>query len=114
MSARLMSARLMSARCAPVRGAAATLAVAMLAVNVAMPAAAVAIEPPKVDPAALPPDDVPGPDQEMKQDNPCAAPLTVAVPDLAQPSPGNMMLAIPQAWKFSTGAGVTVGLVDTG
>jgi membrane-anchored mycosin MYCP len=86
----------------------------MLMANIAMPAAALAIERPKVDPAALPPDGVPGPDQEMKQDNPCAAPLTVAVPDVVQQSPGNVMLAIPQAWKFSTGAGVTVGLVDTG
>jgi membrane-anchored mycosin MYCP len=103
------------ARCAPVRGAAAAAtAVALLAANVLMPAAAVAIEPPMIDPAALPPDGVPGPDQEMKQDNTCAAPLTVATPDVVQPAPGNAMLSIPEAWKFSTGAGVTVGMIDTG
>jgi len=100
---------------APVRCmAAATTAVALLAANMLVPAAAIAIEPPMIDPAALPRDGVPGPDQEMKQDNTCAAPLTVAVPDVVQPAPGNVMLAVPQAWKFSTGAGVRVGLIDTG
>ena len=86
----------------------------LLGANVLMPAAAVAIEPPGVDPAALPPDDTPGPDQEMKQQNTCADPLTVADPDVTQPAPGNVMLDITKAWKYSTGAGVTVGLIDTG
>jgi membrane-anchored mycosin MYCP len=100
---------------ASVRGATAACAVvALLAANMMMPAAAGAVEAPMIDPAALPPDGVPGPDQEMKQDNTCAAPVTVAVPDVVQPAPGNAMLAIPQAWKYSTGAGVTVGLIDTG
>ena len=81
----------------------------LLGANVMMPAAAVAIEPPGVDPAALPPDDTPGPDQEMKQQNTCADPLTVATPDVAQAAPGNVMLDVSKAWKYSTGAGVTVG-----
>ena len=93
---------------------AAAVAVLLLGANVMMPAAAVAIEPPGVDPAALPPDDTPGPDQEMKQQNTCADPLTVATPDVAQAAPGNVMLDITKAWKYSTGAGVTVGLIDTG
>lgn len=93
---------------------AAALAAVLMGVNVALPAAAGAIEPPAIDPAALPPDDTPGPDQEMKQQNTCAAPLTVATPDVTQPAPGNVMLDIAQAWKYSTGAGVTVGLIDTG
>src|SRR4029450_8745245 len=59
-------------------------------------------------------DDTPGPDQEMKQENTCAAPLTVATPDVTQPAPGNAMLDIAKAWKYSTGAGVTVGMIDTG
>jgi len=105
----------MPAASAPVRcAAAAATVVGMIAANMLMPATALAIDPPMIDPTALPPDDVPGPDQEMKQDNTCAEPLTVAVPDVVQPAPGNLMLAIPQAWKFSTGAGVTVGLIDTG
>ena len=93
---------------------AAAVAVLLLGANVMMPAAAVAIEPPGVDPAALPPDDTPGPDQEMKQQNTCADPLTVATPDVAQAAPGNVMLDITKAWRYSTGAGVTVGLIDTG
>jgi membrane-anchored mycosin MYCP len=93
---------------------AAAVAVLLLGANVMLPAAAVAIEPPGVDPAALPPDDTPGPDQEMKQQNTCADPLTVATPDVAQAAPGNVMLDITKAWKYSTGAGVTVGLIDTG
>ena len=93
---------------------AAAVAVLLLGANVMMPAAAVAIEPPGVDPAALPPDDTPGPDQEMKQQNTCADPLTVATPDVTQATPGNVMLDVSKAWKYSTGAGVTVGLIDTG
>ena len=72
------------------------LAAVLLGANVMMPAAAVAIEPPGVDPAALPPDDTPGPDQEMKQQNTCADPLTVANPDVTQAAPGNVMLDVSQ------------------
>ena len=105
----------MSTSSATVRAvAAASSAVLLLGVNLTLPATAVALEPPIIDPAALPPDGTPGPDQEMKQQNTCAAPLTVAVPDVVRPAPGNVMLAIPEAWQFSTGAGVTVGLIDTG
>jgi len=93
---------------------AAAVAALLLGANVMMPAAAVAIDPPGVDPAALPPDDTPGPDQEMKQQNTCADPLTVANPDVTQAAPGNVMLDVAKAWKYSTGAGVTVGLIDTG
>ena len=93
---------------------AAAAAALLLGANMLMPATAMAIDPPGVDPAALPPDDTPGPDQEMKQQNTCADPLTVATPDVTQPAPGNVMLDIGKAWKYSTGAGVTVGLIDTG
>jgi membrane-anchored mycosin MYCP len=93
---------------------AAAVAAVLLGANVMMPAAAVALEPPGVDPAALPPDDTPGPDQEMKQQNTCADPLTVANPDVTQAAPGNVMLDVAKAWKYSTGAGVTVGMIDTG
>jgi membrane-anchored mycosin MYCP len=93
---------------------AAAVAAVLLGANVLMPAAAVAIDPPGVDPAALPPDDTPGPDQEMKQQNTCADPLTVANPDVTQAAPGSVMLDVSKAWRYSTGAGVTVGLIDTG
>ena len=32
----------------------------------------------------------------------------------ASPPPGNAMLDVTQAWQYSTGAGVTVALIDTG
>jgi len=96
------------------RTSSAAAAVVLLSANVMLPATAVAIVPPGVDPAALPPDDTPGPDQEMKQQNTCADPLTVVTPDVAAAAPGNVMLDIAKAWKYSTGAGVTVGMIDTG
>ena len=74
---------------------AAAVAALLLGANVMMPAAAVAIDPPGIDPAALPPDDTPGPDQEMKQQNTCADPLTVANPDVTQAAPGNVMPGSP-------------------
>lgn len=97
------------------RGVTAAAAAAMLLfLNVAAPPAAMAIAPPLVDPKALPPADAPGPTEEMKQQNPCADPTVVANPDVAQPNPAFDMLAIDDAWEYSTGAGVTVGLIDTG
>lgn len=73
-----------------------------------------AIEPPGVDPAALPPASTPGPEQAMRQSAKCGTLQTVADPDVKLPAPGFAMLNIEQAWKFSTGAGVTVGVIDTG
>ncbi|OTR18084.1 S8 family serine peptidase (plasmid) [Mycobacteroides abscessus] len=75
---------------------------------------AAAIEPPGVDPAALPAAGEPGPEHEMKQTAACDTGVLVAEPDVKLPAPGFAMLNIEQAWKFSTGAGVTVGIVDTG
>jgi membrane-anchored mycosin MYCP len=97
------------------RGCAAALAVAtLLGAHVVMPPVALAIAPPVIDPAALPPDDTPGPAEEMRQNQACAAPVVVADPDVTQPAPGNAMLDVKQAWQYSTGAGVTVALIDTG
>src|ERR1700692_2690863 len=76
--------------------------------------AALAVAPPVIDPAALPPDDPPGPPEEMRQNQACALPVVVADPDLTQSAPGNTMLDATAAWQYSTGAGVTVALIDTG
>ncbi|MDT5133588.1 MAG: rane-anchored mycosin, partial [Mycobacterium sp.] len=95
-------------------GAAALGAAALFAVNCVAPPAAMAIDPPVIDPAALPPDGIPGPPEEMKQNFACASPVTVADPDVAQAAPGDMMLDIQRAWQYSTGTGVSVGLIDTG
>jgi membrane-anchored mycosin MYCP len=84
----------------------------LLAVNVA-PAAA-AGGPPVINPAALPADDTPGPESENRQTSACATPVVVADPDVTQPPPGNMMLDIHSAWRYSTGAGISVGVIDSG
>jgi membrane-anchored mycosin MYCP len=98
-----------------VRGAAAVAATAaLLAVHVWAPPAAWALAKPVIDPGALPADGPPGPDEEMKQNSLCAAPVVIGDPDVGQPPPGNAMLDITSAWQYSTGAGVTVALVDTG
>ncbi|WP_372992616.1 S8 family serine peptidase [Mycobacteroides salmoniphilum] len=72
------------------------------------------VQPPGIDPAALPPAGDPAPEQEMEKRFKCVPPVTVAEPDVKLPAPGFAMLNIEQAWQFSTGAGVTVGIIDTG
>jgi membrane-anchored mycosin MYCP len=94
--------------------ASAVAAAALLAANVMAAPAAMAIAPPVIDPGALPPAETPGPTEEMRQSEECINPVVIADPDVAQPAPGNTMLNIKQAWQHSTGAGVTVAIVDTG
>lgn len=94
--------------------AAALAATGLLALNVVAPPAAMAVTPPVIDPAALPPDETPGPPQEMRQSKGCVAPVVVGDPNVAQPDPGSTMLNVKQAWQHSTGAGVTVAVIDTG
>ena len=51
----------------------------------------------------------------MRQSEQCLQdPVVIADPDVTQPAPGNAMLNVAQAWQYSTGAGVTVAIVDTG
>ena len=82
-----------------------------LVVNVAP---AQAITPPKVDPVLAPPDGPPGPEQPMRRANSCATPVTVKNPDAGQLAPGFTLLNIGTAWRYSTGNGVTVAVIDTG
>jgi membrane-anchored mycosin MYCP len=89
-------------------------AIALLSANLVAPPAALAVAPPAIDPGALPPNDTPGPTEEMKQSKACVAPVVIADPDVGQPPPGNAMLDIRAAWEYSTGAGVSVALIDTG
>jgi len=97
------------------RSAAAGFGAAVLfGANVAAPPAALAIGPPVIDPGALPPPETPGPVEEMRQTEACINPVVIADPDVTQPAPGNVMLSVPQAWQYSTGAGVTVAVIDTG
>lgn len=97
------------------RQAACSLGAALLmAAHIVAAPAALAIDPPVIDPGALPPEEAPGPTEEMRQNVACVNPVVIANPDLSQPAPGNTMLNIAQAWQYSTGAGVTVALIDTG
>jgi membrane-anchored mycosin MYCP len=94
--------------------ACAAAAAALLATHVLAAPLAGAIAPPVIDPAALPPAGPPGPSQEMRQSEACINPVVIADPDVVQPPPGNAMLNVTQAWQYSTGAGVTVAIIDTG
>ncbi|HEU4363822.1 MAG TPA: type VII secretion-associated serine protease mycosin [Mycobacterium sp.] len=73
-----------------------------------------AIPPPSVDPGRVPADGKPGPEQPMRQSNICAHPITVADPNVAVTAPGFAMLNIAHAWRYSTGHGVPVAVIDTG
>ncbi|WP_396908381.1 type VII secretion-associated serine protease mycosin [Mycolicibacterium sp.] len=89
-------------------------AAGLFSAHLIAPPAAMAIAPPVIDPAALPAPDTPGPTQEMRKTRECATPVVVAEPALGQPAPGNTMFDLKQAWQYSTGAGVTVAMIDTG
>lgn len=73
-----------------------------------------ALPPPVIDPSRVPADPVPAPDQPMRQSNICAQTITVADPNVANTAPGFTMLNIRQAWRYSTGNGVAVAVIDTG
>lgn len=95
------------------RAAAASGAALIIAATVLAPPGW-ALERPEVDPGALPADGPPGPAEEMEQTSACRSALTIAQPDVTQPAPATEMLNLPEAWKYSTGAGVTVAVIDTG
>jgi membrane-anchored mycosin MYCP len=95
------------------RSAAAAAAAILLLASGPAPAA-LALSFPVVDPAALPPDDAPGPAQAMRQNGACS--FNGALPgfDPAAIPPSQAMLNLPEAWKTSRGAGVTVAVIDSG
>lgn len=89
-------------------------AVTLLTVGLSSPAAALAITPPQVDRLSVPADGSPSPDQPMRQSNVCATAIAAEEPDVPLPAAGFTMLNIADAWKYSTGAGVSVAVIDTG
>jgi membrane-anchored mycosin MYCP len=98
---------------APVmRSAAAGLTVMLLACPSAW-----AIGPPVVEDSATPPTGNTGPAVPMTQRNECVTtgviPGTLATPGAAL-SPGQAMLNLTDAWRFSRGEGQTVAVIDTG
>lgn len=97
----------------PLRTMAAVVAVVMLAVT-SHPPAALAISPPIVDPAMVPDDGPPGPEEAMRQTGRCRHGIASPQPDVTFPAPGHAMLNITQAWRYSTGNGVRVAVIDSG
>ena len=75
---------------------------------------AVAVVPPTIDQTEVPADGPPSPDQPMRQTNRCATAIATAQPDVRQPAAGFDMLHVRDAWRYSTGAGVSVAVIDTG
>lgn len=73
-----------------------------------------AVVPPLVDPSHVPPDGVPGPERPMRQSNLCARPIAAHNPEISERTASFVMLNVAQAWKYSTGNGVRVAVIDTG
>lgn len=91
-----------------------TVFVATLAI-VALPALpAAAIPPPTVDLAALVRDAPVAPPEPTEQKMLCAKPVLAPGTDTAQPSAAQAMMRLPEAWRFSRGAGQKVAVIDTG
>lgn len=73
-----------------------------------------AIAPPSVDPSHVPPDGVPGPERPMRQSTLCARPIAADNPEISERTAGFTMLNVSEAWKYSTGNGVRIAVIDTG
>lgn len=78
------------------------------------PPSALAISPPAVDTTLVPADSPPGPEEPMRQASRCGQPVAAAAPDVGVPAPGFTMLNITDAWRYSTGNGISVAVIDTG
>jgi len=88
----------------------------VVALVAAAPAAtASAITPPAVDPAAVPPDTPPGPDEPLRMEHTCTVTGVLPGSDLGAPTPSQAFMDLPAMWRSAgRGAGVTVGIIDTG
>ncbi|MGI9162238.1 MAG: type VII secretion-associated serine protease mycosin, partial [Mycobacterium sp.] len=86
----------------------------MLTAGAANVPAALAIAPPQVDRLLVPADGPPAPEQPMRQSNVCATAIAAGAPDVMRPAAGFTMLNIKDAWRYSTGKGVSVAVIDTG
>ncbi|MCU1645972.1 MAG: mycp [Nocardia sp.] len=95
------------------RLAAVTLAVAATLVLVPV-APATAVEQPHVVSGPAPLDDPPGPELLTKQNRACLGAGVLRDSDLSQPPPPELALDLRHARALSSGAGVTVAVIDTG
>lgn len=50
----------------------------------------------------------------MRQSNLCAGATVAPEPNISDPAPGFAMLDVASAWRYSTGNGVSVAVIDTG
>jgi membrane-anchored mycosin MYCP len=73
-----------------------------------------AIEKPTVPPGPAPADPDPAPDRPMKQVAGCVQTAVMPGSDFRELPAALQMMGMPTAWKESTGAGVVVGIIDTG
>ncbi|KAA8969632.1 type VII secretion-associated serine protease mycosin [Mycobacterium sp.] len=87
-------------------------AVLLAAVWVGPPAGA--ISPPSVDPGVEPPDGTPGPVRPMEQTAECTTSGIIAGTDPATPTPDQVAMDLPAAWRTSRGDGQLVAVLDTG
>ncbi|MGC4936008.1 type VII secretion-associated serine protease mycosin [Gordonia sp. DT30] len=85
--------------------------VAILVLAGAGPAAALA--PPRIAAGGAPNGPV-GPTDKTKQQQQCATPVLAAGTDVSQVDPTGFVLDYRAAWTYSTGAGQTVAVIDTG
>lgn len=78
--------------------------------------AAQAISPPVIDPAAVAANEPPTPPEELESTGPCAEPGLIAGTDLGAPPGPQAFMNLPALWSAagSKGAGVKVGMIDTG
>jgi membrane-anchored mycosin MYCP len=76
--------------------------------------AAWAISPPVVDPTAEPPPGSAGPTATMTQRGECIVTGLIPGSDTDAVPPGQAMLNLAGAWRFSRGEGQTVAVIDTG
>jgi membrane-anchored mycosin MYCP len=103
-----------SRRLRPLRAAAVT-ATTLIVASVALSSApAYAINPPGIDPAAVPPNSPPGPAQPMRQTAYCTEVGVLPGTDFRVQPKYMDMLNLPEAWRFTRGAGVRVAVIDTG
>ncbi|WP_116377282.1 S8 family serine peptidase [Mycobacterium sp. MFM001] len=96
-----------------IRGSAAVL-VAVSALVWSSAGWAQAIDPPAVPPGPAPADGEPGPDMPMKQVAGCVQTTVMPGSDLRELPSALQTMDMRAAWKESTGAGVVVGIIDTG
>jgi membrane-anchored mycosin MYCP len=79
-----------------------------------MSPAAWAIAPPSVEPGVAPPSGSPGANPAMQQQGGCVYTGVLPGSDPDSASASQTMLNLPDAWRFSRGAGQTVAVIDTG